>query len=266
VRHRSTRTCTYPRRPEVRANLVQFRVACIPKNFVATRIKPHAVPLNYCDCYDHRTELGERLIAASRAGYGKSDKAFFHCAIAPWVNVSGPSIGAGPATEFEARYTLCSLTPCLSGYADSIGLLEGCRVLGRPASPCPPGYAVKLVERIAPELLSWRLCVRLSRIESRPSSNERCRTTAHVIRLALDGFIRKHNSALLSLLHYACPSRTCTSPWTARASRFATCYLANSHRSLAGHELKERPPFRRQRLPKKILRGESRGRLAFKSH
>jgi len=73
---------------------------------MATRIKPHAVPLNDCDCHDHRTKLGERLIAASRAGYRKSNKGFFHCAIAPSVNVSGPTVGAAPAAESEPPYTL----------------------------------------------------------------------------------------------------------------------------------------------------------------
>ena len=71
----------YPRSSEIRTNLVQFSIARIPKHLMATRIKPHAAPLKDCDCHDHRTKLGERLIAASWAGDRKSNIGFFHCAI-----------------------------------------------------------------------------------------------------------------------------------------------------------------------------------------
>ena len=105
---------------------------------MATRIKPHAVPLDDCDCHDHRTKLGERFIAASWAGNRKSNKGFFHCAIAPSVNESGPSVGAARAAESEPPYTLrrrervCRDTPTQLAYRRGV---EYCGADNR----APPG-------------------------------------------------------------------------------------------------------------------------------
>jgi len=73
----------------------------------------------------------------------------------------------------------------------------------------------------------------------------------------MDGVIRKHNATLLSLLQYAYPEQNMNiAVDRADVALRPTCYLANSHRPLAGHQFEKRSPFGRQRLPEKILRGE----------
>ena len=73
----------------------------------------------------------------------------------------------------------------------------------------------------------------------------------------MDGVIRKDNATLSSLLQYACPKQNMNIAVNRADVAFRpTSYLANSHRSVASHQLKKRPAFGRQRLPKKIFRGE----------
>ncbi len=73
----------------------------------------------------------------------------------------------------------------------------------------------------------------------------------------VDGVIRKHNATCLSFLQYACPQQNMyVAVDRADVAFRPTCNLANRHRSLASHELEERPSFWRQRLPEQILRGE----------
>jgi len=73
----------------------------------------------------------------------------------------------------------------------------------------------------------------------------------------MDGVIRKYNAALGSLLQYTCSKQNMNIAVNRPDVAFRpTGYLANSHRSVASHKLKKRPAFGRQRLPKKIFRGE----------
>jgi len=73
----------------------------------------------------------------------------------------------------------------------------------------------------------------------------------------MDGIIREYNATLSSLLQYSCPKQNMNIAVTGADVAFRpTGYLANSHRSVASHQLKKRPAFGRQRLPKKIIRSE----------
>jgi hypothetical protein len=73
----------------------------------------------------------------------------------------------------------------------------------------------------------------------------------------MDGVRRKHNATFLNLQQYAYPKQnTNITVDRADVALRLTCYLANSHSSLAGHELEQRPPFGRQRLPEKVFRRE----------
>ena len=73
----------------------------------------------------------------------------------------------------------------------------------------------------------------------------------------MDGVIRKHNATFLSFLQYAYPKQNMNiAVDRADVALRPTSYLANCHSTLAGHELEERPPFGRQRLPKQIFRRE----------
>ncbi len=73
----------------------------------------------------------------------------------------------------------------------------------------------------------------------------------------MDGVIRKYNATISSLLQYTCPKQNMNIAVNRADIAFRpTGYLANSHRSVASHQLKKRPAFGRQRLPKKIFRRE----------
>jgi hypothetical protein len=97
---------------------------------------------------------------------------------------------------------------------------------------------------IAPAINLSRLTVR---IPSRSLEKE-----VHV-----DGVIRKYHATLGRLLQYACPKEHMNIAVNrADVALRPTRNFANSHRSLAGHQLEERPAFGRQRSPKKIFGGE----------
>jgi hypothetical protein len=73
----------------------------------------------------------------------------------------------------------------------------------------------------------------------------------------MDDVMRKYNAPLSNLLQYTCPKQNMNIAVDRADIAFRpTRYLANSHRSLASHQLKKRPAFGRQRLPKKIFRSE----------
>jgi len=73
----------------------------------------------------------------------------------------------------------------------------------------------------------------------------------------MDGLIRKYNATLSSLLQYACPKQNMNIAVNrADVAVRPSSYFPNSHRPLASHQLKKRPAFGRQSLPKKIFRGE----------
>ncbi len=73
----------------------------------------------------------------------------------------------------------------------------------------------------------------------------------------MDGVIRKLNTAICGLLQNAHPKQQMNiAVHRADVAFRPTGNLANSHRSLAGHQLEECPAFGRQRLPEKIFRGE----------
>jgi|GEM_PF-5463228 len=73
----------------------------------------------------------------------------------------------------------------------------------------------------------------------------------------MDGVIRKYNAAFSSLFQYTCPKQDMNIAVNRADVAFRpTGYLANSHRSMASHQLKKRPAFGRQCLPKEIFRSE----------
>jgi hypothetical protein len=65
----------------------------------------------------------------------------------------------------------------------------------------------------------------------------------------MDGVARKHNATFLGLLQNAYSKKNVNITMDRADIAFRPmCNLANSHRSLADHQLEERPPLGRNRL------------------
>src|ERR1017187_2874441 len=80
----------------------------------------------------------------------------------------------------------------------------------------------------------------------------------------MNGVIRKRNATFLGPFQNAHPKQNMNIAVDGADIAFRpACNLANSHRPLTGHQLKERPPFGRKGLPQKILRCERNARSLF---